>query len=250
MKPMLVSEFTPAFEISYQTHLKRLKLAGLRPKTIEAYSQGLRRAASYFACQIDALSEAQLTDYFALLLTTHSWSTLKHDLYGLKFYYDKVLHQTWPAPNLVKAPHSQRLPDIVTVAQIEQILASTKVQSYKVFFFTLYSLGLRLGEGLRLQVGDIDGDRLRVQIRDAKGNRDRFVTLPVSTLDALRRHWALHRHPTLLFPNRKGGLKKAHLAASALDAGGVQKALRAVCDDCGLKKEFRRTAYDIVTQPI
>jgi hypothetical protein len=57
MKPMLVSEFTPEFDRSYQTHLKRLKLAGLRPKTIEAYSQGLRRAATYFACQIDALSE-------------------------------------------------------------------------------------------------------------------------------------------------------------------------------------------------
>ncbi|MFZ6770174.1 site-specific integrase [Undibacterium sp. Di26W] len=122
MKPMLASEFTPEFDRCYQTHLKRLKLAGLRPKTIEAYSQGLRRAAAYFDCQIDALSEAQLTDYFAQLLTTHSWSTLKHDLYGLKFYYDKILHRPWPAPNLVKAPHSQRLPDIVTVAQMQQII--------------------------------------------------------------------------------------------------------------------------------
>ena len=41
------------------------------------------------------------------------------------------------------------------------------------FFFTLYSLALRLGEGLRLQVGDIDVARGRVHIRDAKGNRDR-----------------------------------------------------------------------------
>jgi integrase/recombinase XerD len=243
MKPMLVSDFPPEFERSYQTHLKRLKLAGLRPKTIEAYSQGLRRAATYFSCQIDALSEAQLTDYFAQLLTTHSWSTLKHDLYGLKFYYDKVLHRAWPAPNLIKAPHSQRLPDIVTVEQMQQIITATRILSYKVFFYTLYSLGLRLGEGLRLQVADIDGDRMRVQIRDAKGNRDRFVPLPPSTLATLRRHWSVHRHPVLLFPNRKCGLKKAHLATSALDAGGVQKALRAVCEACGLKKEFRRTAY-------
>lgn len=250
MKPMLVSEFPPEFERSYQTHLKRLKLAGLRPKTIEAYSQGLRRSAAYFSCQIDALTEAQLTDYFAQLLTTHSWSTLKHDLYGLKFYYEKVLHRAWPAPNLIKAPHSQSLPDIVTVAQMQQIITSTRVLSYKVFFYTLYSLGLRLGEGLRLQVADIDGDRMRVQIRDAKGNRDRFVPLPPSTLATLRRHWAVHRHPVLLFPNRKCGLKKAHLAMSALDAGGVQKALRAVCEACGLKKEFHPTAYVTATLPI
>ena len=46
---------------------------------------------------------------------------------------------------------------------------------YRVFFYALYSRGLRLGEGLRLQVGDVDATRQRVHIRDAKGNEDRFV---------------------------------------------------------------------------
>jgi len=49
--------------------------------------------------------------------------------------------------------------------------------SYRVFYFTIYSLALRLGEGLRLEVGDIDALRQRVHIRDAKGNKDRFVPL-------------------------------------------------------------------------
>jgi integrase/recombinase XerD len=239
---MLNAPFPPEFQQNYDIHLKRLTLNGMRPKTIEAYSHALRRVGSYFDCQINDLNEAQLTEYFSDLLTTHSWSTLKHDLYGLKFYYDKVLHKPWPAPNLVKAPTAQRLPDIVTVAQMQQIINATKVLSYRVFFYTIYSLGLRLGEGLRLQIGDIDGDRMRVQIRDAKGNKDRFVPLPPSTLIALRRHWAVHRHPTLLFPNRKGGRKNAHLAQSPLDAGGVQKALRAVTLGIGLKKIFHRTA--------
>ncbi len=74
--------FPPAFAQDYETHLKRLKLAGMRPKTIEAYSNGVRRAAAYFDYQINALTEAQLTEYFAQLLETHSWSTLKHDLYA------------------------------------------------------------------------------------------------------------------------------------------------------------------------
>ena len=242
---MLNVPFPPAFQQDYETHLKRLTLNGMRPKTIEAYSHALRRVGRYFDCQINDLNEAQLTQYFSDLLTTHSWSTLKHDLYGLKFYYDKVLHKPWPAPNLVKAPTAQRLPDIVTVAQMQQIIAATKVLSYRVFFYTIYSLGLRLGEGLRLQMGDIDADRQRVQIRDAKGNKDRFVPLPPSTLIALRRHWAVHRHPVLLFPNRQGGRNNAYLAKTPLDAGGVQKALRAVTFNIGLKKEFRHTACAI-----
>ena len=240
---MIKPPYPPEFQQNYDIHLKRLTLNGMRPKTIEAYTHALRRAASYFNFQINDLTEAQLTEYFSDLLITHSWSTLKHDLYGLKFYYDKVLHKDWPAPNLVKAPTTQRLPDIVTVPQMQQIIASTKILSYRVFFYTIYSLGLRLGEGLRLQVGDIDADRQRVQIRDAKGNKDRFVPLPPSTLTALRRHWAVHRHPTLLFPNRQHGRKNAHLAKTPLDAGGVQRALRAVTQSCGLKKEYRPTAF-------
>ena len=239
---MIKPPFPPEFQQNYDIHRKRLTLNGMRPKTIEAYTHALRRAGSYFNFQINDLTEAQLTEYFSDLLITHSWSTLKHDLYGLKFYYDKVLHKDWPAPNLVKAPTTQRLPDIVTVAQMQQIIASTKILSYRVFFYTIYSLGLRLGEGLRLQVSDIDADRQRVQIRDAKGNKDRFVPLPPSTLIALRRHWAVHRHPTLLFPNRQHGRKNAYLAKTPLDAGGVQKALRAVTQSCGLKKEYHLTA--------
>ena len=115
---MIKPQFPPDFEKSYQTHLKRLALNGLQPKTIEAYSHAVRRAGKYFQYQIDALTEAQLTEYFSALLSTHSWSTLKHDLYGLKFYYAKVLHQPWPTFDLVKPPNTQRLPDIVTIGLI------------------------------------------------------------------------------------------------------------------------------------
>jgi len=245
MKP----QFPQDFENNYQIHLNRLKLNGMQPKTIDAYSRAIRRAGDYFDYQINALTEAQLTEYFADLLASHSWSTLKHDLYGLKFYYEKVLHQRWPAPDLIKPPRVQRLPDIVTVEQMQRIIAATKVLSYRVFFYTLYSLGLRLGEGLRLEVGDIDADRQRVQIRDAKGNKDRFVPLPTATLLTLRRHWAVHRNPVLLFPNRHGGLKRAHRATTPLDRSGVQKALCAVTQSCGLKKELARTAYVTAMPP-
>ena len=75
----------------------------------------------------------------------------------LKFYCEHVLKKPWVAPGLIKPPRSQRLPDIVTVAEAQRIFSETRVFSYRVFFFTLYSLVLRLGEGLRLQVGDLDG---------------------------------------------------------------------------------------------
>lgn len=78
-------------------------------------------------------------------LLGHSWSAVKLDLYGLKFYYQHVLKQPWIAPGLIKPPKTQRLPDIVTVEEARRLFAATRVVSYRVFYFTLYSLGLRLG---------------------------------------------------------------------------------------------------------
>lgn len=225
------------FERNYALHLQHLKLKGLQPKTIEAYSRAIRRIGERFDGQIDNLSEQQLTDYFSELVTSHSWSTVKLDLYGLKFYTAHVLRKPWIAPGLIKPPKSQRLPDIVTVDEAKRIFAATRVVSYRVFYFVLYSLGLRLGEGLRLQVGDIDAVRQRVHIRDAKGNRDRFVPLPQATHQLLRRFWSIHRNPVLLFPNRHGGLKGAATARTPMDPGGVQRTLHKVVESCGLNQK-------------
>ena len=241
----MAHEFPQPFAQNYERLLKRLRLRGMQPKTIEAYSHGVRRAAAHFDYQIDDLNKDQLTDYFAGILDQLSWSTLKHDLYGLKFYYAYVLDKPWPGAELTKAPNVSRLPDIVTVAQMQQIVDATRVLSYRVFFFTLYSMGLRLGEGLQLRVGDLDADRMRVHVRDAKGNRDRLVPLPANTLEVLREFWKVHRNPVLMFPSRQKGLQGAASATTHMDRGGVQQALRQVTADIGLKKELRRIACAI-----
>ena len=234
------------FDQRYQTHLKHLKLKGLQPKTIDAYARGIRRMGDYFDHKIDNLSPDQLTDYFSDLIASHSWSAVKLDLYGFKFYTLHVLRKPWAMPNFIKPPKVQRLPDIVTVEEAQSLFSATRTLSYRVFYFTVYSMGLRLSEGLALKVGDIDATRQRVHVRDSKGNRDRFVPLPEATLSVLRRFWQTHRNPELLFPNRHGGLKAAHQALTPLDRGGVQSTLRQVAIDCGLKKRLPRTAFDTV----
>lgn len=246
----MTNDFPEPFARQYDRHLKHLKLKGLQPKTIDAYARAIRRLGGYFDYRIDALSEAQLTEYFSDLIGTHSWSAVKLDLYGLKFFTTHVLKRSWTMPDLIKPPKTQRLPDIVTVDEAQRLFLATRVLSYRVFYFTLYSLGLRLGEGLALKVGDIDAARMRVQVRDAKGNRDRLVPLPHATLSVLRRFWQTHRHSELLFPNRHAGLKGAQRANSPLDRGGVQITLRKVASECGLKKRSPRTACATAMPPI
>lgn len=226
----------PKFNEYYHKHLQYLKLAGLRPKTTEAYSRAIRRIGNYFDCRIDTLSNDQLLDYFNDLLDSHSWSAVKLDLYGLKFFYSRVLKKTWEDIPLIKPPKVSRIPDILSVEQLHQLVAATAKLSYRVFFFTAYSMGLRLGEGIALEVGDIDTNTMRVHIRNAKGNKDRLVPLPEKTLHILRNFWAVHQHPRFLFPNRKRGLKNAHLLETPLDRGGIQTAMKAVVKQLGIKK--------------
>lgn len=60
MKTSIVSKFNSFYEL----HKKHLKLKGLQPKTIEAYSRAIRRIGEYFDYRLDDLTQEQLLEYF------------------------------------------------------------------------------------------------------------------------------------------------------------------------------------------
>jgi site-specific recombinase XerD len=95
---------------------------------------------------------------------------------------------------------------------------------------TIYGCGLRLLEGVQLQVRDIDRGRMLVHVRGGKGNKDRYVPLPERTLAQLRQHWRTHRHPIWLFPGREMS------PSEPMNESGVQKAFRAALQDSGINK--------------
>ena len=134
----------PKFNEYYQKHVKLLKLSGFRPKTIDAYSRAIRRIGNYFDCKIDNLSCDQLIKYFNDLLDKLSWSAVKLDLYGLRFFYSMVLKKTWKDIPLIRPPRTSRIPDILSLEEVKRLVDATNRISYRVFFFTVYSLGLRL----------------------------------------------------------------------------------------------------------
>ncbi len=222
----------------YQEMQQNLLLQGKRPKTIDAYSRAIRRVAAYFDRCPDKLTGADLKKYFASLVESHSWSTVKLDRNGIGFFYRHVLDKPWEWLNIVKPPRVQTLPDILSREETFQVINITRKLRYRVFFLTVYSMGLRLGEGLRIEVGDIDGARHRLHVRNAKGGKDRYVPLPHVTLDVMRQFWTTHRHPRLLFPNPNGGPRLMCKAASPMDRGGVQKAIRAAVADCGIRRKI------------
>ena len=91
MKPTEANRFKKL----YQRHLRLLKLQGKSQKTIDAYSRAVRRVSGYFDCCPDQLTPEQLEIYFAELVDTHSWSTVKIDRNGLQFFWRHVLNRDW-----------------------------------------------------------------------------------------------------------------------------------------------------------
>ena len=219
------------YNFLYEQHLTNLKLQGKRPATIDAYSRAVRRITAYFDRVPDTLTTADLKQFFASLIQTHSWSTIKLDRNGLQFFYRYTLHKQWEWLNIVKPPQVKRLPDILTPQQVSSLISQTQQTRYQVFFFTLYSMGLRLSEGLNLTVHDIDSQTMHVHIREGKGGKDRMVPLPLRTLKALRTHWLSHKHPRFLFP----GIGKSNNAP--MDRGGIQKTMKLVLKECGIQKQ-------------
>ncbi len=241
---------TNRFKKLYQSHLRLLKLQGKSQKTIDAYSRAVRRISEHFDCSPDQLTLKQREKYFSDLVESHSWSTVKIDRNGLQFFWKHILKRDWQWINIIKAPKVHSLPDILTVAEIEQLIGATCKLRYRVFLLATYSMGLRLGETLALQVGDVDGQRKQIHIRRGKGHKDRFVPLPDLTYQALRALWCKHRNPCWLFPNAVGSPERIRTANTHMDRGGTQAAMKAVVTQCGIKKKSRFTPYATVSPPI
>ena len=238
---------TKRFKKFYKRHLKLLKLQGKSQKTIDAYSRAVRRVSDHFDCCPDQLTPDQLETYFAELVDSHSWSTVKVDRLGLQFFWRYVLKRDWQWVNIIKPPKIYTIPDILSPVEIEQLIGKTRKLRYRVFLLTTYSMGLRLGEALSLQVGDIDAERHRIHIRRGKGHKDRLVPLPDLTYEGLRALWKKHRHPKLIFPNAKGSLKTVQQATTHMDRGGTQKAMKVVVTECGIKKKSPYTPFGTVS---
>jgi len=238
------------FDRLYKRHLRALKLQGMSDSTIDVYARAVRRVAQRYDCCPDRLTTEQLAAHFAKLVESHSWSTVKVDRNGLQFFYKHVLKRDWSWVEIIKAPKIQSLPDILTLDEVEQLIGATRKLRYRVFLLTTYSMGLRLGETLALEVGDIDSQRQQVHIRRGKGHKDRLVPLPDLAYRALRTLWCKHRNPRLLFPSPVGSAARIRCTTTHMDRGSTQAAMKAVVAQCGIKKKYRSIPCVTASLPI
>ena len=216
-----------------QRMIEDMQLRGLSDSTQEKYVTAVRRLAAYYGKSPDQLDQAELRQYLLYLKNEQqvSPSAYKVALYGLKFFYLYTLQRQWSVLELVKPPRQTKLPVVLSREEVRQVLGCLRQPHYRVCLSTIYGCGLRLQEGVRLQVRDIDSNRMAVHVRQGKRNQDRYVPLPQRTLAHLRWYWSQHRHPVWLFPGRHEST-----GPEPMDKSGVQRAFRAALKESKLQK--------------
>ena len=115
-----------------------------------------------------------------------SASTHNQALSALLFLYREVLNIDLPWLNNIGRPQqAKRIPSVLTKDEVAGLLAQMDGIT-ALLARLLYGTGMRLMEGMRLRVKDVEFDRHVIIVREAKGGKDRVVMLPRSLAPALR----------------------------------------------------------------
>jgi site-specific recombinase XerD len=173
-------------------------------RTRHAYYRQLRLLHQHFTCDPSTITEAQLREYFLFVKLKKHWKpkTIRQALASAKmFFVDLLGKPDWTIFSQIRAKDHDTLPAVLTRQQVQALLAHIRLRRYRTPLKLIYCCGLRLSECLGLTIHDIRGQENKLLIRQGKGNKDRLVPLPTSMYQELRRYWAFHRHPLLVFPN-------------------------------------------------
>lgn len=208
--------------------IEAMQLRGLSANTQASYLQAIRLLARHYGRPPDQLTDEELRQYFLFLRNDRqvSRSTATVTLCAIKFLYEYTLRRPWPLLDLIRAPRARTLPVVLSREEVRTVLALVHTPRHRACLTTIYACGLRLMEGVRLRVSQIDSARMLIHIQGGKGNKDRYVPLPPAALTILRNHWRTHRHPVWLFPSSWGIDGAIAAAPHPMHRDGVQRAFR------------------------
>lgn len=222
----------------YEQSMRALQLAGMSESTQECYTRSVRMLVDFYEKSPELITEFELEDYFLHRRNVDQWSaaTLRIAYSGVRFFFINVLKHDWHIFTYLKAKKPRKLPCILDRDEVYRILGCIKTFHNFACLATVYACGLRISEALALQVGDIDGKRLMVHVHLGKGAKDRYIPLPPETYQLLRRYWATHKNPTLIFPALGRGHNKAPTSMQPMAISSVQGAFRQAKLDAGISK--------------
>ena len=160
-------------------------------RTEEAYVHWIKRLIYFHGKRHpDTMGEAEVTAFLNHLAADRhvAAATQNQALSAILFLYKAVLGRELLWLDGVQRPtRPPRVPVVLTRAEVERLLVSLSGTKWLIASL-LYGAGLRVMEGLRLRVKDVELSYRQVLVRDGKGEKDRVTVLPEKLVEPLRAH--------------------------------------------------------------
>ena len=222
----------------YDRMLAQLQLSGYRERSCQSYVRAVRQLQRFCNKPLSQITQKDLQEYWLACKNEYGWSsaTLRISYSGIKFFFSRTLVRNWKLLKEVRFKREQTLPTVLSAGEVKRIICKLPTLQSKVFYVTLYSLGLRLEEAVTLQVKDIDGERGVVHIC-GKGAVSRTVPLPDITRRALRAYYKTHRNKRWIFPAiGHNQWHKSGTAEKTVSKSATQSILRRTVERMGITK--------------
>ena len=202
--------------------LKReLEIRGFSKRTVKGYLYSVEKFMKF--ANKGGLNENVVKDYVQTKLESMNPSSVRKDLFAIKFFFSNVLNQPLQIPNPKK---NNPLPEILTIDEVRSMINFTENIKHKLIIKLLYGCGLRVSEIVNLKIKDLNFNEMLIHVRLAKGKKDRFVKLPESIKIELEKYCDLIKEGVLFGSNRGGKLTK----------DTIQKIVQNAARKAGLKK--------------
>jgi site-specific recombinase XerD len=181
-----------------------MQLNGLKELTQKSYCYALGSVSKFFDKPPEELGTQDLRLFFLHLVNKRdvSRSTIKVYLCALKFFFEKTLGRSWHRFQLIRPEKRIKLPIIFTQDEVKRLLSCVEKPVYRACLALIYGCGLRISEGIGLQLGDFDKNQRCLLLRNGKGGKDRYVPYSLATREMLLKYWKENNRPeSWLFPS-------------------------------------------------
>jgi site-specific recombinase XerD len=215
----------------YDQIKRELVISGRSENTQDLYLRSIRQISDYYHKSPGNLSTEEIKDYlFYLIDKKQSYSCAHQTFYALKFFFEKVLHNTELMKSIPKAQLSRKkIPQVLAREEIKALLNTIKNLKHRTILLTIYSGGLRVNEAARLRVSDIDSNRMLIRVNQGKGGKDRYTILSNTNLYNLRAYYKAYRPETWLF--------NSWTKDKPISARTIQQIFYKARDKAGIKKD-------------
>jgi integrase/recombinase XerD len=210
---------------------KEMKLRGLSPRTCKTYLRVVHNYVRYHRRPPETMGVEEARAYVLYLIEEKklSRSSIIQAVCALRFFYQKVLRQTFDLDFLPLQKRHRTLPNPLTEREVAALLEAEPNLKHRAILMTLYSGGLRLQEALQLRPVDIDSAAMRIRIRSGKGGKERYVMLSFTLLDTLRIYFKQYRPELWLFFGQT--------KVEPLNSRSVQNMIRKAATAAGIRKK-------------